>query len=195
LSLRELYGSYSEEMVGKLAEIVNQIIDQLDTDILLIPHVLSNAESDNDEIMLRKLKAFIPERIKDRVELAKTDRGFIGIKEQLHQCKFIVSARMHCAINAITEGVPAVFLSYSQKSQGMAKYVYGSNKWMLSIKKIDTDLIPMMKEMNNCWEETSNYLDKRIYEIKQEYRRLQEEQDLFNCCNHLLKAGTIHESR
>ena len=180
LSLRELYGTYSDEMVEQYAGIVNQIIEQLNTDVLLIPHVLSDVESDNDEIMLNKLMDTISEHLKPRVRLAETDKGFLGIKEQLHHCKFIVAARMHCAINAITEGIPAIFLSYSQKSQGMTQYVYGNKKWILSLKKIDTDLIPLMSEMNNCWKDTSDYLNNRIIEIRQEYSRFQEEQRLFN---------------
>lgn len=180
LALRELYGSYSEEMVGRFAELIKQVIEQFSSDILLIPHVLSDDESDNDEKMLRKLRASLPEQYRKKTELADTDRGFLGIKEQLHKCKFIVSARMHCAINAITEGVPAIFLSYSQKSQGMAQYVYGSKKWMLSIKKVDVELIPLMVEMDGCWEKTADCLEKRIDEIRQDYSRLQMEQQLFN---------------
>lgn len=179
LSLRELYGTYSDEMVGNFARILTQVIERLDTDILFIPHVLSDVESDNDEIMLKRLLCSLPGQLKNRVQLAETDRGFLGVKEQLHQCKFIVAARMHCAINAIAEGVPAIFLSYSQKSQGMAQYVYGNKKWLLSLKNIDSDLIPMIEEMNSCWKESSNYLNKRILEIRQEYGRLQEEQSLF----------------
>lgn len=180
LSLRELYGSYSSNMVGKLAGVVKRIIEELDTDILLIPHVLSEDESDNDELMLRKLRESIPEAMKDRVRLADTSKGFIGIKEQLHTCKYIISARMHCAINAISEGVPAIFLSYSPKSQGMAQYVYGSKKWVLSLKKIDKDLLPLMLEMNSSWEAISSFLVNRITEIREEYSRLQEGQHLFN---------------
>ena len=179
LSLRELYGSYSADMVQKLAEIVAQITIKLDTNILLIPHVLSDVESDNDELMLKRLKDSIPEELKPMVEMADTSNGFLGIKKQLHRCRFIASARMHCAINAVTEGIPAIFLSYSQKSQGMAQYVYGTKKWMVSLKKIETELLPLLFEMNNEWEKTSSFLNNRMTEIKQEYNQLQKEQSLF----------------
>lgn len=194
LSLRELYGSYSVDMVGKLATVVTRIIDELDTDILLIPHVLSDVESDNDWHMLQRLKDFIPAQKKERVVFADTTRGFLGIKDQLHSCKYVVSARMHCAINAITEGVPAIFLSYSQKSQGMAQYVYGSKKWMLSIKKVESELLPLMREMNDSWEDISALLVIRMKEILHEYIELQERQQLFkietyveSCCKQVCK--------
>ena len=61
----------------------------------------------------------------------------------------------------------------------MAQYVYHSQKWMLSIKKVDTDLLPLMIEMEKSWKDISSYLGNRMVEIKQEYRRLQEEQKLF----------------
>lgn len=37
----------------------------------------------------------------------------------------VIAARMHCGINAIICGVSAIFLSYSEKSRGMARLVYG----------------------------------------------------------------------
>lgn len=179
LSLRELYGSYSVEMVEKLAAVVTCIVDELDTDILLIPHVLSDVESDNDEHMLQRLRDCIPAQKKERIVLADTSGGFLGIKDQLHSCKFVVSARMHCAINAITEGVPAIFLSYSQKSQGMAQYVYGSKKWMLPLKNVESELLPLIHEMNDSWEGISAFLVTRMREILHEYTELQEKQQLF----------------
>jgi len=179
LSLREVYGEYSEEMICKFSRILERVIETIDSDILLIPHVLSDVESDNDELMLRRVLESMSESYQKRTVLADTSNGFLGIKEQLHSCKYVVAARMHCAINAITEGIPAIFLSYSQKSQGMAQYVYHSQKWMLSIKKVDTDLLPLMIEMEKSWKDISSYLGNRMVEIKQEYRRLQEEQKLF----------------
>jgi polysaccharide pyruvyl transferase WcaK-like protein len=179
LSLREAYGSYSEDMILKFKIVVERIVNELDSEILLIPHVISRDESDNDEIMLRKLHNRLSESLKKRVYIADTSKGFLGIKKQLHECKFIVAARMHCAINAINESVPAIFLSYSQKSQGMADYIYGSKQWILSLKKVESDLIPLMIEMNQQWKSIEGCLDTRICEIRNEYSRLQKEQHLF----------------
>lgn len=39
----------------------------------------------------------------------------------------VIAARMHCGINAIICGVAAIFLSYSEKSRGMSKLVYGKD--------------------------------------------------------------------
>lgn len=44
---------------------------------------------------------------------------------------------MHCALNAVNSGVPTVFLSYSEKSKGMACLVYGSSDFVLPLDKIN----------------------------------------------------------
>ena len=40
---------------------------------------------------------------------------------------------MHCAVNAITVSVPTLFLSYSEKAKGMAKFVYGSKDMIIAL--------------------------------------------------------------
>ena len=40
---------------------------------------------------------------------------------------------MHCAINALSCGIPAVFLSYSEKSKGLSKYAYGTDKYAIKL--------------------------------------------------------------
>ena len=179
LSFRELYGTYSPEVVQKLAELVEKILEEFDSDVLLIPHVLSRIISDNDELMLKELKKCVSRSNQNRIKIADTSQGFLGIKVQLRKCKFIVSARMHCAINAVMEGVPAIFLSYSKKSQGMAEYVYGTKKWVLPIRQINSELLPLMHEMDKSQIEVASFLKIRMKEIRAEYCRLQDEQQLF----------------
>lgn len=179
LSLRELYGTYSDNMIERLSGMVYKIVERFDSDILFIPHVLSHDLHDNDEILLKKIRNLLPERYQQKIYFADTGGGFLGIKEQLRECKYVIAARMHCAVNAVTEGVPAIFLSYSQKSQGMASYVYGTTKWVLSLKQIDDSLIPLMEDMDASWQLISGVLAKRMDDIREEYYRLQQEQNLF----------------
>ena len=179
LSLRELYGTCSDNLIERLSDMVYKIAERFDSGILFIPHVLSHDLHDNDEFLLRKIRSMLPECYQQKICFADTGGGYLGIKEQLRECKFVISARMHCAVNAVTEGVPAIFLSYSQKSQGMALYVYGTTKWVLSLKQIDDSLIPLMEDMDVSWQWISRVLIKRMADIREEYYRLQREQKLF----------------
>ena len=55
----------------------------------------------------------------------------------MKQCKFVIAARMHCAVNASIEGIPTIFLTYSQKSKGMAQFIYGSENLCIPMQEID----------------------------------------------------------
>lgn len=133
LSSAYFYKNIEDAAVGQARILVN-MIERYDTDILLLPHVLSPTDlNDNDLLFLKKVRENIPEEYKDKVTLIETDPGFIGIKAYIKQCKTVVAARMHCAINALSCGVPAVFLSYSEKSKGISKYAYGTDKYAIEL--------------------------------------------------------------
>ena len=123
-----------EEAAKQQAHIVTGIIKKYNTDIYLLPHVLSPiSTNDNDLYFLEKIYENIPEKHKNRITLVKTDPGFIGLKRYIKQCKTVIAARMHCAINALSCGIPAVFLSYSEKSKGLSKYAYGTDKYAIKL--------------------------------------------------------------
>ena len=73
---------------------------------------------------------------------------------------------MHCAINAICENVPTLFLSYSQKSVGMCKYVYGSEKWVLKLSDLNASLVSRAKELLGNRNIVSKLLADRNAEIQ-----------------------------
>ena len=167
LSLNEIYGNHNDNNISMLAQLVDQIIEKLDKDILLIPHVISKDENDDDLRFQNKLL----KRVKnsDRVRIADYNKGFLGLKPQLRECEFVVSARMHCAINALVENVPAIFLSYSQKSLGICEYVYGSQDWALKINNISDELLNKVIEMHEKSDVVRNILRVRNHEIQLEY--------------------------
>lgn len=74
---------------------------------------------------------------------------FIGLKNNLTRCDFVIAARMHCAVNAITMHVPVLLLSYSEKAKGMAEYVYGTNKTVISLT--DFENYHNVADIVKCW--------------------------------------------
>ena len=76
---------------------------------------------------------------------------------------------MHCAVNAIVENVPAIFLSYSQKSIGMCKFVYGSEEWLIDLKDAPMQLAPMIQKMMEVRDEIIQKLEIRNREIDAYY--------------------------
>lgn len=163
LSLNELYGSYDEIHIQKLAKLMDKIYEELNINLMFIPHVLSSSETDNDLLFLKKIMDKMVH--KQNVMFADSSNGFIGLKKYISQCYVVASARMHCAVNAIDENIPAVFLSYSQKAVGMCKYVYGNNQYLIDLKEIENSLIGKIKEAVEESDSISKKLEQRNEEI------------------------------
>ena len=59
----------------------------------------------------------LPKNFQDKIMIIDSDPGFVGLKRFIVKCDYVIAARMHCAVNAITVSVPTLFLSYSEKGQ------------------------------------------------------------------------------
>ena len=145
LSFSEVFGN-SNESIDALANLLDNLFLRFETELLFLPHVFSKNIEDNDLVFLKAIK----DRMKYSIHVKVADcSGFLGIKKQIQQCKLVVSARMHCAINAVVECVPAIFVSYSQKSFGMCNYVYGNDKYVISLNEIGNKLLDCVESVLN----------------------------------------------
>lgn len=167
LSLKEIYGDYTDEHIARLSGLLDRIHEETGRDMVFLPHVLSKNINDNDLLFLKKIRDKMENSA--NVSIADSSSGFLGIKEAIRDCYIVISARMHCAVNAIEENVPTIFLSYSQKSIGMCEYVYGDKSWVLNIAEADRKLIPMVMDMCGKRDELTQYLDKQNERIKKDY--------------------------
>lgn len=120
------------QCIQNFAELIRFLSVCLGLEVLLIPHVVSKNSKDDDLSFLKKIYDSLENH--KNVEIVSSDPGFIGIKERIKGCDIIFAARMHCAINAITCGIPTFFLSYSEKSRGMSKLVYGTEDFCINLK-------------------------------------------------------------
>ncbi len=157
------------EIIEKQAKIIESLIKKFKANIILIPHVVCDFNEDDDDLRyLRQVKSKISENLKDDVFLITDDIGFIKTKEVLSKCDIVIAARMHCAINSISLGIPTIFLSYSQKAFGMAEYVYGNTKMVIPLNEFMNPektfkLIEYMLEGD-----ITNFINKRMISIKKE---------------------------
>lgn len=165
LSFLEVFGSYSD-CEKKVAELIDEIYAQYKYPIMLIPHVISERRQDNDYEFLKNVLKYVSKETREQIKMADYKNGFLGIKKEIKKCKIVVAARMHCAVNAIVENIPTIFMSYSQKSIGMSAYIYNSGKWCVSLKNIDKELIMKIGECINEYEQINMYLMERNKEIQ-----------------------------
>lgn len=170
LSLVEAFGNYNNENIRKFAKVIENLIDTINLPILLIPHVLANRNNDNDFVFLSRILKYIGNDYRKMVEIIDKDLGFIGTKDKLKECYIVVSARMHCCINAICEGVPAIFISYSQKSVGMGEYIYKTDEYIIDVSEIEDKLINVTLNLLQSYEKARVFIKNRLLEIKNEVR-------------------------
>ena len=168
LSYMECFGTIDKDVYIRLANIIDQIIEQFGVEILLVPHVVAKDPIDNDALFLGEIIKLVSN--KDSVVMADFEGGFLGIKKQLDTCIITVAARMHCAINSIVENVPTIFLSYSQKSIGMAEYIYGDRRYVIRIEDVDFKLIEVLHDVYNNKDDIKKLLVTKNSEIQKSYQ-------------------------
>lgn len=147
--LHSFEGNAKQQVIKDQANLVTSLVKDFHARVTLIPHVVCDFMEDDDDLRyLKQIQTMITGDVADCVELLDGDIGFLRTKEVLSTCDCVIAARMHCAINAVTVGVPTIFLAYSEKAYGMAKYVYGNRKWVVSLKDVpNTDIGSLINEI------------------------------------------------
>jgi polysaccharide pyruvyl transferase WcaK-like protein len=173
LSLAEMVGDDILRFQDEIVDSVISICKIPNVEVVFIPHVINEKiDKDNDLKYLKEIYNLLPKQCQELIYIECDAQGFLGTKAVLKTCDLVIAARMHCAVNAISEGVPTIFLTYSQKGLGMAKYVYGNNEWvvpLLDIKKLLPLKVLNMIDSKNL---ISNCISERIEKIKLEEQRI-----------------------
>ena len=167
--LSALHAGYSlEESLQVQARTLQALIEALDLQVVLIPHVVcERVERDDDWRYLQRLGRAMGSEYQGSVTLLGHDLGFVGTKMELRKCDLVLAARMHCAINALAAHVPTILLSYSRKAVGMCQYVYGNSEWTVPLTEFLPDhILRKLGKLMGQIDETRGYLAKRIPEIQ-----------------------------
>ena len=174
LSLMERMGS---DRVLSFQDRIIHLIEELcsipDTEIILVPHVVSPlSEMDNDLLFLEQIYNILPFSIRDSVTLFRNASSFLETKRILKSCDVLIAARMHCAVNALTEGIPTIILCYSQKGVGMTEFVYGDTYWAVEVERMNEEVPRKTIEILSQGNSVTKELRKRMSEIEQEKQKL-----------------------
>lgn len=140
--------------IQRQSKAIINLIELMQCNVMLLPHVISPNPQDNDFIYLQKIYDKVKVHCGSAIMLVDNDPGFVGLKLYIKQCDYVIAARMHCAVNAITVSVPTLFLSYSEKAKGMADFVYNSNETVVSLA--DFENISLIVEKLKNWHWNSN---------------------------------------
>lgn len=149
--------------IQKQSEALIRLMDKMQCKLIMLPHVLSKNLNDNDLSYMKQIYKKMPENYQYKIKIVDSDPGFVGIKDFIRRCDFVIAARMHCAINAITMSVPTLFLSYSEKAKGMAEYVYGTKEAAIGLTEFENTPVVVNKLKN--WNFTSRLEEIQKYDF------------------------------
>ena len=106
--------------------LMDDILEKTDMCICLIPHVYCVATASEDLQVLDRLYADYREN--PRVTLVRKELSCTQLKYIISKCRFFIGARTHSTIAAYSTAVPAMVLSYSIKSVGIAMDLFGTSE-------------------------------------------------------------------
>jgi len=170
LSADYVFGeSERAQMPQMQAATIVRIIDTLDVDVLLIPHVICPwRPADDDYGYLQKVATAIPDRLARRVALLPPGLGARRTKAIIGRCRALLAARMHCAIAGMSSDVPTLLLSYSPKAVGMCEYVYGHREMVLPLDAGEDALLAAVQRMLRRAAEIRRQLENCIPAVQQD---------------------------
>lgn len=116
-----------EKMICRnIRNFITYLLENTNFNICFIPHVYA-FDKKNEDIAV--IDHFYREYVNEpRVSFLSRDISCSELKYVISHCRFFVGARTHSCIAAYSTGVPTLALSYSIKSLGIAKDIFGDNK-------------------------------------------------------------------
>ncbi|MDR7666073.1 polysaccharide pyruvyl transferase family protein [Methanosarcina sp. Z-7115] len=151
----------SQEIVSIFAKVIDSLIEELDANIIMVPHVYSEKVSDKRSI----LEIYNIVENKSNVKLilneynAKELKGIIGI------CDLFVGARMHATIASTSMYVPTVGIAYSHKMHGVIGQMLKQEDYIIDVNDLNYNLLK--SKIYDCWSNRENIQKDLKYIIPQ----------------------------
>lgn len=125
-------------MYRNVCKLIDYVLMNSDMSVCLIPHVYSAEDRSIDLEVLDRVKSFYPNE--KRVMVVDQELSCTELKYIISNCRFFIGARTHSTIAAYSTAVPTIALSYSIKSRGIAKDLFGTEEgYAIPWKQIDTE--------------------------------------------------------
>ena len=151
---------YNSEITKVASDFIQYILENTTLKILMIPHVVEDGNSDYEYMM----KFYDEFKNSERIRILPSALNAKEYKGYIANTRFFIGARTHATIAAYSSGVPTAVLGYSVKSRGIAKDLFGEERFVLNSRKL-TDAQPLIDTFNSLVEneqEIKKILMKKI---------------------------------
>jgi polysaccharide pyruvyl transferase WcaK-like protein len=101
-------------------DLIHFLIEKKGASILLVPHVFgTEQDAESDTGACEQLYEALKEKYEGRLGLVRGQYNQNEIKYIIGKCDFLIGARMHACIAAVSQCIPAVCIAYSDKFTGV----------------------------------------------------------------------------
>ncbi|MGB7746516.1 MAG: polysaccharide pyruvyl transferase family protein [Verrucomicrobiia bacterium] len=123
---------------GLVQQIIDHFIVQLGARVVLVPHVFGDAgDLESDTSAGVAICRELGDQYRGRLQMISEEYDQHEMKYLIGQCDFFIGSRMHACIAALSQGVPAVGLAYSNKFLGVLRTV-GAEGLVADLRERDT---------------------------------------------------------
>jgi colanic acid/amylovoran biosynthesis protein len=154
-----------EKLDDILARTIDTLLEKLDVNILLVPHVFEPGPITDDRTAIGEI--YLKVKNKSRVSVITGEYSPQELKAIIGLCDLFVGARMHATIASTSMLVPTVGLAYSPKMYGIIGEMLGQQKYIVDIKNINYD--KLLNTILEAWENQTSIkadLEKRMPIVK-----------------------------
>jgi polysaccharide pyruvyl transferase WcaK-like protein len=103
-----------------IPSIIELLLASEDTTVLLVPHVFgTETGGESDAHACEEVFAALKNQYPGRLGILRGSYGPTEIRYTIGRCGFFIGSRMHACIAALSQGIPAVAIAYSDKFLGV----------------------------------------------------------------------------
>lgn len=154
----------SQKLYNTFKRFIKYLADETEYSVVLIPHVFWDDE--NDLALLKRIYT----ELNDNTKLYLVDKEYncSQLKYIISHCDLYIGARTHSVIAAYSTGVPALALSYSIKSKGIARDILGTEEGAL-LEMSEDGTYEEIRDTFTTFAEQSNEIRQKLCEVMPEY--------------------------
>jgi polysaccharide pyruvyl transferase WcaK-like protein len=163
-SRRNMFGLRSDYR-ELIRDLIHFLISEKQLSVLLVPHVFSR-EPESDVIACEEFFGSLGDKYKGRLGILRGQYNQNEIKFVIGQCNFLIGARMHACIAAVSQSVPAICMAYSDKFIGVMETI-GIEDIVVDARKLDkSDMLRAIGRTIDKRAEVCRLLQSRMPGVK-----------------------------